>query len=112
MITCTFKRTPADRSGISDHEPPRQVGFGVEVYDEEGTKLGRVRGFDEHGFYVTTAEGMEALSAEHVTAGNPGEATLMWRCWKCGEVGRIEDIPEACPSCGAPREDIYYWQED
>jgi rubrerythrin len=36
----------------------------------------------------------------------------MWRCWKCGEMGQIENIPDECPSCGAPKEDIYYWQED
>ena len=98
---------------MSERETPaRRVSFGTEVYDEDGTKLSRVRAFDEHGFYVTTEERIEALSAEHVTAGNPGEATLMWRCWECGEVGQIEDIPDGCPACGAPKEEIYYWQED
>jgi len=95
----------------SDEDRTR-VSFGTEVCDESGTQLGRVRGFDEHGFYVTTDEGIEALSSEHVTAGNPGKAELMWRCWQCGEMGAIEDIPEGCPACGAPKEDIYYWQED
>jgi rubrerythrin len=38
----------------------------------------------------------------------------MWRCWECGEMGRIEgaDLPSACPDCGAPREELYYWAED
>jgi rubrerythrin len=97
---------------MSDRERARKVSFGTVVYDDEGRQLGRIRAFDEHGFYVTTDEGIEAMSAEHITAGNPGEATLMWRCWECGEMGQIEDIPETCPSCGAPKEDIYYWQED
>lgn len=91
---------------------PTNVGFGQAIYAEDGRKLGTVRGFDEHGFYVTTEEGIEALSAEHTAAGTPGEATLMWRCWRCGEMGDIEDIPDGCPACGAPKEDIYYWQED
>jgi rubrerythrin len=37
----------------------------------------------------------------------------MWRCWECGEMGQIEgDLPEACPACDAPREELYYWAED
>jgi len=89
-----------------------RVAFGNAVYDEDGRKLGTVRGFDEHGFYVTTDDGIEALSSEHTATGAAGEAELMWRCWDCGEMGQIEDIPETCPACGAPKEDIYYWQED
>jgi rubrerythrin len=99
---------------MSDSDDPdrTRVSFGTTVYDDEGVELGQVRAFDEHGFYVSLDEGIEALSREHITAGNPGEAELMWRCWECGEVGQIETIPEECPSCGAPKEDIYYWQED
>ena len=96
----------------SDRTERAQVSFGTTVYDGDGTELGRIRAFDEHGFYVSIDEGIEALSGEHITAGNPGEATLMWRCWECGEMGQIEDIPDECPSCGARKEDIYYWQED
>jgi rubrerythrin len=96
----------------SDQADQTRVSFGTRVYHEDGSELGRVRAFDEHGFYVTLEEGIEALSSEHVTAGNPGEATLMWRCWECGEMGQISDIPDECPSCGAQKEDIYYWQED
>jgi rubrerythrin len=90
----------------------REASFGQDVYDEDGEKLGTVRGFDEHGFYVTVGDGIEALSAEHVAAGSSGEATLVWRCWECGAVGDIAEVPEDCPDCGAPKEDIYYWQED
>jgi len=98
--------------GMSDTDETIDVGLGEIVYDEDGNALGTVRGFDEHGFYVTTEEGIEALSAEHVSTGVAGEAELMWRCWECGEMGQIEAIPETCPSCGAEREAIYYWIED
>ncbi len=88
----------------------REVRTGKTVYDAEGEKLGVVRGFDEHGFYVTASTDVEVLPDE------PGQRersdALMWRCWECGEMGQISDIPENCPSCGAPKEDIYYWQED
>jgi rubrerythrin len=37
----------------------------------------------------------------------------MWRCWECGEMGKLDtDLPEACPACGAAKEDLYYWTED
>jgi hypothetical protein len=91
---------------------PDKIGFGAPIYDADGNQLGTVRGFDEHGFYVSTDEGIEALSGEHIVAGMPGEAELMWRCWECGELGAIDDLPDECPACGADKEAIYYWQED
>ncbi len=101
---------------MSDEEKldPVHVGFGDVIYDEDGNRLGTIRGFDEHGFYVTTEGGIEALSIEHTRSGHEfGEAELMWRCWNCGEMGRIDDeLPETCPNCDAPKEDIYYWTED
>ena len=93
-------------------EPDIDLDFGNAVYDDDGQRLGMIRGFDEHGFYVSTDEGIQALSGEHITAGAPGEGELMWRCWQCGAMGDIENIPEGCPDCGAPKEDIYYWVED
>lgn len=93
--------------------PEPDVGVGTEVFDAEGNRLGTVRGFDEHGFYVTTDQGITALSGEHVAAGLAGEAELTWRCYECGEMGDIEALPEdGCPACGAPQEDIYYHVED
>ncbi|WP_435348056.1 DUF7130 family rubredoxin-like protein [Haloarchaeobius sp. HRN-SO-5] len=91
-----------------------EIRFGTTLYDEDGTKVGHVRGFDEHGFYVTAMDGIRGMSVEHLRAGHDlGEAELMWRCWECGEMDHIEeDIPDECPNCGAPREDIYYWTED
>lgn len=88
------------------------LDFGETVYDDSGEALGTIRGVDEHGFYVTVEDGIEALSSEHVRAGLPGEAELMWRCWNCGAMGHIADVPTECPDCGAPREEIYYWTED
>ena len=37
----------------------------------------------------------------------------MWRCGNCGEMGKLEEmLPEFCPGCTAPREELYYWEED
>jgi rubrerythrin len=86
---------------------------GQTVYDDEGAKLGTVRGFDENGVFVTTREGIEALSVEHERAGHEfGGAELVWRCSRCGAVGELGDLPAECPDCAAPREDLYYWTED
>jgi rubrerythrin len=31
----------------------------------------------------------------------------------CGEMGEIDEgIPETCPGCDAPKEDLMYWLED
>jgi len=97
---------------MSDSDIEADPGFGQAIYDEDGTRLGTIRGFDEHGFYVSTDDGIEALSAEHIATGAAAEAELMWRCWECGEMGDIDEIPDTCPSCGAERESIYYWTED
>ena len=91
-----------------------RLGFGTDVYAEDGTKIGQIRGFDEDGFYVTLREGLEGMSVEHVRSGKEfGEAHLMWRCTECGEMGELNnDLPEACPNCDAPKEQLYYWTED
>lgn len=98
---------------VSESET-RQLDLGERIYDEDGEELGTIRGFDGAGFYVTMREGIEAMSVEHVRSGHEfGEAELMWRCSKCGEMGELEDdLPEGCPSCGAAKEDLYYWTED
>jgi rubrerythrin len=89
------------------------VSIGTEVYNDDGERLGNVRGFEEHGFYVSTEAGIESLSIEHERAGHEfGQAELTWRCANCGAMGDIAELPETCPDCGAPREDIYYWTED
>jgi hypothetical protein len=99
---------------MPDSEPdPAKLDLGDDVYDGDGNHLGTVRGFDEGGIYVTTREGIEALSVEHErSTADFGEAELVWRCANCGAVGEIESIPDGCPSCGAAREELYYWTED
>lgn len=100
----------------SDDPAESQVTIGTTLYTEGGDPVGRVRGFDEDGFYVTTREGIVSLSVEHERAGHEfGEAELMWRCSNCGEMGDLgdaPDIPDACPNCGVEKEQLYYWTED
>ncbi|ELY35732.1 DUF7130 family rubredoxin-like protein [Natronorubrum tibetense] len=97
----------------TEPDPPR-LGFGTELYTEDGEKVGHIRGFDEDGFYVTLRDGFEGLSVDHVRSGHEfGEAHLMWRCLECGEMDELDqDLPENCPSCGTERENLYYWTED
>jgi len=88
-----------------------RVTAGQTVYDADGNELGTVRGLDDDGFYVRS----EAVGSLDLTSARDvvGTAYVMWRCWECGEMGRIEgDLPAACPSCGAAREELYYWAED
>ncbi|MFB6300935.1 MAG: hypothetical protein ABEH65_11810 [Halobacteriales archaeon] len=93
--------------------PEVQVSIGEVVYNGDGERVGSVRGVDEDGFFVTTREGVEAMSVEHERAGHSfGEAELLWRCAECGAIGDIGDIPEACPDCDAEREALFYWIED
>ncbi len=96
---------------MSETDSEDQLGLGDVVYDESGTQLGTVRGFDEHGFYVSAEADIDVLSDEGAPRSTDNTA-LMWRCWECGEMGQLTDMPESCPSCGAAKEDIYYWQED
>ena len=105
---------PTDDGLPSDDDLPSSVKPGQEVYDEEGNELGVIRGFDAEGFYVTVESGMESFAVTHErTPHEFGEAYLMWRCSNCGEMGELDDgIPDECPNCGSPREDLYYWTED
>jgi hypothetical protein len=89
------------------------VTIGMRVYDEDGEELGSVRGITDDGFVISTREGIQALSIEHERAGHEyGEGELMWRCNECGAMGDIEALPDSCPDCDAPREDIYYYIDD
>ena len=88
------------------------VEIGQEIYDGDGNELGTVRGLDDAGFYVLAREetGTVPLSQARDVI---GKAYVMWRCWECGEMGKIEDdLPDSCPSCEAPKEELYYWAED
>ena len=80
------------------------------VYDRAGNELGRIQGFSEHGFEVSIHD---HVSLEHDPGQGFGEGYIMWRCSECGEMGELDEgIPETCPNCGAPEEDIYAWLED
>ncbi len=102
--------TPDDVS----EEQLNQLDLGQSLYDKSGNEVGEIRGFDDAGVYVTMREGYEALSVEHARTGHEfGEGYLMWRCSECGEMGELDDdIPEECPNCGTPKENLYYWTED
>ena len=97
-----------------DMDELAQVDFGEPVFDRDGNKLGTVRGFSQDGIIVTMREGIEGMSLAHIRSGQEfGEAELMWRCMECGEMGEIDDeLPEVCPNCGAPKENLMYWTED
>ncbi|MFC7232110.1 hypothetical protein ACFQMM_13240 [Saliphagus sp. GCM10025308] len=106
--------TPAREGDEEAVEDVHELNLGQAVYDEDGEQLGTVRGFDLGGFFVTTREGVEAMSVEHARSGHEfGEAELMWRCIECGEMGEInEGLPETCPNCGTEKENLMYWTED
>jgi hypothetical protein len=97
-----------------ESRPEYDVRIGTAVYDDDGNRLGTVRGIDEHGFQVTAGQGITAMSIEHVRAGHRyAEGELMWRCYNCGEFGDLEEeLPEGCPGCGGPKEDLYYYTDD
>ena len=86
------------------------VAVGDAVFNDSGEQLGTIRRVDQAGFRVEFASGV-AVHPESRSSLS-GEVELVWRCAACGEVGEIKDIPDACPSCGASREDLYYWIED
>jgi rubrerythrin len=106
--------TPTEEGDEEAGEAIMQLDLGQPVYDEDGESLGKIRGFERGGFFVTTREGVESLSVEHARAGHEfGEAELMWRCTNCGEMGEIDDaLPDSCPNCGVEKEQLYYWTED
>lgn len=92
---------------------PIQLDVGSRVFDADGNFIGTVRGFDRQGFFATTHDGVESRSLEHASdARTIGETELLWRCSDCGAVGDVDDVPDACPDCGAPREHLYHWIED
>ena len=97
-----------------DMDELAQVDFGEPVFDRDGNKLGTVRGFSQDGIIVTMRDGIEGMGLAHIRSGQEfGEAELMWRCTECGEMDEIGDeLPEECPNCGAPKEDLMYWTED
>lgn len=103
-----------DIDGERADESAESYALGERVYNVDGELLGRVRGYEEAGFFVTTREGMEGLSIEHARSGHDfGEAHLMWRCTNCGEMGQLHGgMPEQCPGCDGAKEELMWWTED
>jgi len=88
---------------------------GTVVYTESGQQLGRISAITDDGFEVETIEtsARDGVDQEELPGQEFGEGYLMWQCGECGEMGELEDsIPEACPSCDAPREAISEVRED
>lgn len=106
--------TPVEESEEEATEEATELAFGQTLYDEDGEKVGTIRGMEKGGVFVSTREGIESLSVEHARSGvSFGEAELMWRCTNCGEMGEIQGgLPDNCPSCGTEKEDLMYWTED
>lgn len=91
-----------------------RASIGATVYTENGEPLGTIRGLGDDGFFVTTRHGAAEMSIEHERSGHEyGGAELVWRCADCGEMGKIDsDLPETCPNCDTPKENLFYWTED
>lgn len=84
---------------------------GEAVYTEDGVLVGRIERVDADGIHLVPAGEAEGVTTTLV-GGAHGEADLVWRCGACGEVGEIATMPDRCPNCGAPREEIYYLTQD
>ncbi|WP_254280455.1 DUF7130 family rubredoxin-like protein [Haloarcula marina] len=106
--------TPAAESDAGATDAATSLSFGQILYDEACEPVGTVRGMEAGGVFLTTREGVEALSVQHARSGHTfGEAELMWRCTNCGEMGELDGgVPDTCPNCDAERERLMYWTED
>jgi hypothetical protein len=106
--------TPDDEDDRNPLGDTVEVDFGEVLYTEDGQPVGRIRGVEAGGAFVSFREGMGGLSVEHARSGHEfGEAELVWRCTGCGEMGEIDaGLPEGCPECGEPKEALMYWTED
>lgn len=82
------------------------------VYDSSNQVVGRVSGFTDEGFEAEAVNANES-DVEEMPGKEFGEGFLMWRCGECGEMDELEDgLPEACPTCGAPKEALSAVEED
>lgn len=109
----TIKQDAGEHADMAEtDETFVDVTPGQRVFDESGEELGHVRGVDQDGFYVRAPDsaGLTLDRARDIF----GKVYVMWRCWDCGRMGKIEgeSLPESCPDCDAPREALYYWAED
>jgi len=105
---------PSEEGEEQAVQTAESISLGEKMYNEDGEEVGQVRGYEKGGFFVSTRDGVEQLSIEHVRSGHDfGEAHLMWRCMNCGEMGEIDDgLPENCPNCNVEKEELMWWTED
>lgn len=106
--------TPDEAEDEKAERRAASATVGDVVYTVNGEVLGKIRGLEKGGFFVSTREGPEGLSIQHARSGHSfGEAELVWQCTVCGEMGRIDEgLPETCPNCGTEKEALMYWTED
>lgn len=107
----------------SPREPDRRSpDRGEPVYDDSGEILGYVVDLTERGFEVETVESdgpgdgsgsTPESTTEHIPGQKFGEGYLMWRCGRCGAMGEVDEgLPERCPDCDGPSEEITIVEED
>lgn len=99
---------------VNDESEPatRVLKPGQPMYDANGYEVGIVQGITDLGVEVNTHDEIGTLSLEHAPGRSVGEGYLVWRCLACGELGDIERLPDRCPNCGGPREELYAYLED
>ncbi|WP_336025121.1 DUF7130 family rubredoxin-like protein [Halobellus salinisoli] len=90
----------------------RTLEPGQRVYDADGRAIGTIRAITETGVEVQTHGDVETVSLKQALGSDAGEGYLLWRCVNCGELGDLDEIPDRCPGCGGPREDLYAYLED
>lgn len=100
---------PSDGTRPTETE---RVEPGEPVYDRTGTLLGHISGVSADGFEVEIAD-PDGSHQEELPGKEFGEGYLVCQCGECGELGDLDDgFPDACPNCGAPKEEIAYYTED
>ncbi len=95
-----------------NHTHSESIEPGEVVYDSNRRPVGRVSGLTDDGFEVESMDSNES-EVEELPGKEFGEGYLMWRCGECGEMGELDEgMPDACPNCNAPREEIAAVEED
>lgn len=85
---------------------------GAPIYDQHGRKLGTIDRYTDLGIEVELLDTVEEITLRRRATADFGEGYLVWRCAACGEIGDLAVIPDACPDCGAQKEELYAYLED
>ena len=90
----------------------REVTIGEPVFDRDGNRIGQIESVAPDGIVVTDRPSTVTLpvgSTQHLD----GTMYLMWRCRRCGEMGKLTgSLPKRCTDCRASREHLFYWADD